>query len=164
MRKIQLAVFSILIIASLASCSNKPNDKVYGTTSEAGVEFVQIKPTWGQAAHFARERGDHGLWVMIGTVLAIAAFVFYVGRQADARWFPKSISDFAFPIILFVLLIGSAVSFTWQAESIKWNNDVTVPKTQYDAAIKSAGSTQPIWDSLETGCHIVGGPYKCFEK
>ena len=39
---------------------------------------------------------------------------------------------------------------------IKWNNDKWVKKEVYLKTIEEAGSTQPIWDSLETNNLIIG--------
>ncbi len=169
-------LLTILVCSALLiSCGkNKPDDKVYETKKEFvgwkpnGVgnkpvevyeEMVMLKPTWGQSNHIARERGDHAVWQVVAWVLLIASIALVLAYALDYI----SLDAKAFGGSLFVLLALSLTSFKWDSASIKWDNNVFVLKTQYDKAIKESGSTKPIWDSLENGCHISWGPYKCYK-
>jgi hypothetical protein len=173
------SAIAILLLLSICSCnSNTPNNKITGTekvstgwkpnaTHTATVETfqtnVQIQPTLGQSAYFARQRGDHSIWNVVAVVLFLLFGVWVAGRLSDAKWFPDMEEHWVW-IIAAILLAGAACSATWQTVSVYNNNKIVISKEHYDEVMQSAGSTQPIWDSLENGCHITWGPYKCFKK
>lgn len=121
-----------------------------------------LSPTWGQSFQFASERGDHLTWVIIGTILLLAAVVTVIGAASNASWFPK-IGAFS-NVLLFILLVGGLSSLVWQPSQIRWNNDKVVAKQHVDQLVKDSGSVKPIWDSLRKNCLIVGGPYDCYQK
>lgn len=141
----------------------KPGPTVKDAPVQVFDTTVLIKPTWGQANHFASKRGDYTTWVVIGAALLLLLAVVIYGKSTEASWFPN-ISAQALGALMFVLAAGSLASFNWQPSSIMWNNDKWVPKAQFDKAIQETGTTQPIWDSLEQNCKIVYGPYDCFKK
>lgn len=173
-------LFVSFIACGLLSCGpNKPDNTIYGTQITAdGYQpdprgagyppvqvadtFYKLKPTWGQAGAFAKMRGDHGVWTIIGIVLFLLLGAFCYGQITDARWMPN-LNPKAIGVILFILVAGAIASLRWQAMDIKWNNDHLIPKQQYDNAIRESGSTAPIWDSLAKGCHLTGGPYDCYK-
>lgn len=111
--------------------------------------------TWGQANYYASRRGDRLVWVIIGIVLLVAAGL--------AIRFLEEMDPKLKGVIVWACLAGSLVSFKWQSAGAKWNNDKVVPKAVYDKAMKEAGSTRPIWDSLERECCITWGPYNCYQ-
>jgi hypothetical protein len=157
-----------------SGCKNAPDDVIYNTkTEEAGwvVEkkgdkptmsydaYYQISPTWGQSVHYAKKSSGFGFVITLGVILLFAAGVLFYAKSTDASWLPESIDNKAIYII-FVLVIAGFYAVYSKPGDVKWNNDKWVKKEVYDKAIKEAGSTQPIWDSLENNCLIIGGPCK----
>lgn len=173
--------------ALLSGCGRnpKPDDVVYKTiTFQAGfkpgptvkdnpvpvmVTKVELRPTWGQSNYFANKRGDWLIWQILAVVLLLVAAWLIIGfysllpGKLFNDWFPN-MNALAWGGFMFVALAGALASWKWQAASIKWNNDIKIEKTHLDQTIEAAGSSRPIWDSLEAGCHINWGPYKCFDK
>lgn len=123
---------------------------------------VVLSPTWEQSFEFASERGDHLTWVIIGSVLLLAALATFIGAVSDAKWFSKigGMSN----VLLFILLVGGLSSLLWQPSQIRWNNDKVLSKEHVNKVVKDSGSVKPIWDSLRKNCLIVGGPYECYEN
>jgi hypothetical protein len=123
---------------------------------------VVLSPTWEQSFQFASERGDHLTWIIIGSILLLAAIITIIGAATNASWFPKigAMSN----VLLFVLLVGGLSSLLWQPSQIRWNNDKALDKVHVEQVIKDSGSVKPIWDSLRKNCLIVGGPYECYEN
>jgi hypothetical protein len=123
---------------------------------------VVLSPTWEQSFQFASERGDHLTWIIIGSILLLAAVITVIGAATNASWFPKigAMSN----VLLFVLLVGGLSSLLWQPSQIRWNNDKALDKVHVEQVIKDSGSVKPIWDSLRKNCLIVGGPYECYEN
>lgn len=179
MKLFKLATLLISTLVLVSCGPNKPDNIQYDTkvvengfkpgptVKDAPVQVfdttVLIKPTWGQANHFASKRGDYTTWMIIGAVLLTLLVVVLYGASSNASWFPK-VSFQALGAFIFVLAAGSLYSFKGQSSNIMWNNDKWVPKAQFDKAIQETGTTQPIWDSLEQNCKIVFGPYDCFKK
>ena len=180
MKLFKLIAALLISTSVLTSCGpNKPDNiqhdikvtengfKPGPTVNDAPVQVfdttVLIKPTWGQANHFASKRGDNTTWVIIGIVLLSLLAVVIYGAASNVSWFPK-VSPQALGAFMFVLAAGALYSFKGQSSNIMWNNDKWVPKAQFDKAIQETGTTQPIWDSLEQNCKIVFGPYDCFKK
>lgn len=180
MKSIKLFFAFLISTTVLLSCgTNKPDNIAHGTdvvqngfkpgpTPKDPVQpvydtTVLIKPTWGQANHYASERGDFLIWQIIGWVLLVGAVVVVYSKATEASWLPK-INPLFFGALLFVLLAGALTSLKWQSSSIKWNNDKWIPKAQFDRAIHETKTTQPVWDSLRKDCKIVFGPYDCYKK
>jgi hypothetical protein len=169
-------LIALLIILTVLVCwspfSKKPDNKAYATKTEhvgykpnvsvnlPPVEVVDtsvlIKPTWGQAIHYAKARKDHPIWALLQILLLGGFCILAFAGITDASWLPEKLSS---PLWL-ALLGGLFIASLWQSASIKWNNDIYVPKAQYTEAIRQSGTTQAIWDSLENGHHIEWGPYK----
>lgn len=177
LKLISATIFSLILLTSCGK--NQPDSKQYGVdvkqngfkpgpTPNDPVQVVYdttvlLKPTWGQANHYATKRNDFNVWQNIGWVLLVSFLVILYGKVTEASWFPY-INPTASNVIVFVLLAASISSFKWQSSSIKWNNDKWVTKSVYDKAMNENGNTKPIWDSLENNCKIVFGPYNCYEK
>jgi len=121
-----------------------------------------IAPTWGQSNSFAADRGDYAVWQVIGWILLLITIGLIYCIVADVSWFPR-MSVIGSSALLFVVMAGCLISFKWQSASIRWNNYKPVQKTVYEKAMNEAGSTRPIWDSLETNCKITWGPYECYQ-
>jgi hypothetical protein len=168
-------IFLLLFIAVFAACSPVPDNVihdqrteksgfVYDSVSKSNVqetiEYYKISPTWGQAMYYAEKRADHLVKVMAAVVFFILFIGLLVGNYSNASWMPKVFENgFLYYAILFILLAASVHFYFGDANGIKWNNDKWVKSSDYKNAIKSSGSTQPIWDSLETEHRIVDGPY-----
>jgi hypothetical protein len=176
--KQKMLTFAVLISMLFAvSCSNTPNDVIHNTKTEAVgwvvdksvsekpiqkfEDYYQISPTWGQAFHYANKRPDYTLFTVLGLLfVATFAFLFY-GKTSDASWLPKFLNnEILFGFSLFITLTAGVVFLTNHAFEVKWQNDKWISKESYDKVVKEAGSTQPIWDSLETNHKIVGGSWK----
>lgn len=176
--KQKMSMFAVLIsMLFVVSCSNKPNNVIHKSKTEISGWIVdksvsekpiqkfdvyyQISPTWGQAFHYANKRPDHILFTILGVLfVATFAFLFY-GKATDASWLPKFLNnEILFGFALFITLTASIIFLTNHAAEVKWQNDKWISKESYDKAIKEAGSTQPIWDSLEINRKIVGGSWK----
>lgn len=179
MKSLILVALSATVL--LASCgkSRTPNDTIKAVDTELtgfapnpmGVQYKPVEvhdtlytlsPSWPQANQFAAGRGDHPVWVVIGIVLLALLVVLVYGSATDASWIPN-MGGHVRGALMAALLAGSLVSFKWQALAIKGNNDIRVSKQSYDKAMRTAGSTRPIWDSLENGCHLNWGPYDCYK-
>jgi hypothetical protein len=174
MKQLLLAITFILGTVFMSACSNKPDNEVHNikqeeagwTVEKPGAnpvmkyeEYYLISPTWGQAQHYASKRPDHLLFVAIGLILLIAFGVLFYGKSSNASWLPESIDKFSLPI-MFILSIGSLTFLTTHQAEVKWQNNKWIKKDIYHKAIIEAGSTQPIWDSLENNHLIIGGSWK----
>jgi hypothetical protein len=173
MKKLVLVLF---ILIGIVSCSKEANDKIQESKVELGgfqydplvkkpvqVEeaYYQIAPTWGQAFHYASKRGDHVVYIVLGSLFLAAFVALFYGKAADASWLPKFLNnEILFGAALFLLITSAVTFFTTHASEVKWQNDKWVKKEVYDKAIDQSGSTQPIWDSLEANHLIIGGPWK----
>ena len=170
----------VLALLSLVSCGpNKPDSKEHGvkveqsgfvpgaTVKDAPVAvydtLIMISPTWGQANHFAREKQGHTLWTIVGWVLFLTFLVAIYGKATEASWFPN-ITPTSYNLSLGLLLALSVLAWKGVAADIKWNNDKWVKREVFRKAIEQTGTTQPIWDSLDNNCLIVGGKYDCYKK
>jgi len=172
-----LVFFSMLV---LVSCSSTPDNTIHNQKSEKGgwvfdssvskpvqqeIEYVQIAPTWGQAFHYAGKRSDRAIKLAASFLFLAVFVVLFVGKTTEASWFPRPLQNMMlFNGILFVSLVASAMYFMGDPGGIKVNNDKWIEKLEYEKVIQEAGSTQPIWDSLENNCLIVDGPYGCYTK
>lgn len=170
----------VILIFSAVSCGIAPSNAVINQKSEPGgwvydssvkkpvqqsIEYVQIAPTWGQAFDYAGKRTDRAVMVGLALLfLALATALFYA-KSSSASWLPRVLDEqvHLFNILLFVFLASSAALYMSHPSGIKLNNEKWIEKTVYDDAMKS-GSTKAIWDSLETNCLIVEGPYGCYTK
>jgi hypothetical protein len=172
-----LVFFSMLV---LVSCSNKPDDIIHNQKSEKGdwvydsrvskpvqqdIEYVQIAPTWGQSFYYAGKRSDRPVDVIAGFLFLSLTVVLIAVRAKEVSWFPKVLENVhLFNGALFIMIVATVSFFIGDAGNIKFNNYKWVEKSEYESVIKEAGSTQPIWDSLENKCLIVYGPYGCYTK
>ncbi len=170
----------VLALLSLVSCGpNKPDNKEHnvkveqvGYTPGATVNdkpvpvydtLVQISPTWGQANHFASEKKGYIFWQILGWVFFLGFLAVIYGKATEASWFPN-ISPLAFNVSLGLLLALALISWKAVSADIRWNNDKWVKREVFRNAIEQTGTTQPIWDSLDENCLIVGGKYDCYKK
>lgn len=175
MRQTLLAVTLLLAIIFSGSCTKVPDNIIHDQkTEQAGWvvkekgqkpelsydTYYKISPTWGQAFSYVKERKDHTLVTIFGVIFLVGFATVFYGRTTDASWLPKFLDNsIGGGFALFVLLVSSVYFLSGDASSIKWNNDKWVKKEVYDKAMREAGSTQPIWDSLKTNHLIVDGPY-----
>jgi len=165
----------IAIVFFMASCSTKPDDVIHETKSEAAgwtvdksvsqnpiqkyEDYYKISPTWGQSINYAKKAPDFPIALALGIIcLAGAGILFYL-KSTDSSLISEK-ADKIVIYVVFVLLVAGVYSIYSKPGDIRWNNDKWVKKEVYDKAIKEAGSTQPIWDSLENNCLIVSGPCK----
>lgn len=175
-------VVYVILVFLMASCSKAPDNIVHSQKTELTgkwvydskvakpvqeqADYVLLSPTWGQSFYYADKRADRPVYLIIGILLLLAASALMYGVITDARWVP----DFFFTkstylnITLFVLLAFGFSAILGHPSGIKWNNDKWVDRLDYEKAMKEVGSTEPIWDSLETHCLIVDGPYNCYKK
>lgn len=170
-----LAIITVILgMTFISSCNNTPNNTVHNSRDEFTgwvvdksisdkpiqkfEAYYQISPSWGQASYYASKTPSYGFYIALGFVLLLGFALVFYGKTTNAAWLPKSLDNpLGGNIILFILLVSSAVLLTTKQSEIKWNNDKWVKKEVYDKAVKETGSTQPIWDSLETNHLIVGG-------
>lgn len=172
--------FIILFVLVLAGCATAPNNTIHNQKSEKGgwvfdssvskpvqqdVEYVQIAPTWGQAFYYAGKRSDRAIKLAASFVFLAVFVVLFVGKAKEASWFPQALQNMLlFNGVLFISLVASIMYFMGDPGGIKINNDKWIEKTEYEKVMQEAGSTQPIWDSLENNCLIIDGPYGCYSK
>lgn len=170
-------IFLALVIFAM-SCRQGADNVIHGTKQEAGAwvydsafkkpvqvtdNFYLISPTWGQAFDYASKRADRELYVGLAALLLAMAVFLVISKAKDATWVPKFFDNtHIFNMCLFILLSSSASSFLAHPGGIRFNNDKWVNKLDYDKVIKESGTIQPIWDSLETHCLIIDGPYNCY--
>ena len=161
----------IFVILFISSCSTKPNDVIHDKKSEFSGwkvdksvsenpiqkfdEYYQISPTWGQSIDYAVKSDDFPVSLAAGVVLLVFSVVLFMFKIKDSNLLSES-ADKSALYIAFVLLVGGLYAIYSKPGEIRFNNDKWVNKEVYDKAIKEAGSTQPIWDSLENNCLIVG--------
>lgn len=173
MKSLILAVF---ILIGTISCSKQPDNKIQESKVELGgfhydpvakkpvqVEetYYKIAPTWGQAFDYSSKRGDHVVYLVLGSLFLLAFVALFYGKASDAIWLPRFLNnEIIFGLALFLLAVSTVTFFTTHASEVKWQNDKWVKKEVYDKAMDEAGSTQPIWDSLEANHLIIGGPWK----
>lgn len=122
------------------------------------------KPTWGQANLYASQRGDRVVWNWIGITLLVITVIWCIGVFTTLiKVFPE-VTSMTKGVGTWVCLALTGMAFSWQAMNVKWRNKHEIKKTQYDYLMKRDGSIQSFWDSLNNGCHIVGGKYDCWDK
>lgn len=159
----------ILPLSLLFSCANKPDNVIYNTTVDSlytgwqvvgdgsmkhtekiKTTLVTVKPTWGQAFHWAFKSG-YAVWFIFSIVfLAAAAYLFYLktqDRKVGVAW-------------IFALLCASLGSFGTQPGSIKWNNDKVMPKDSYDGFMRDDGNLKGYWDAEFEANHILWAGHK----
>lgn len=172
-------IFLALVIFAM-SCTKSADSVIHGTKQEAGAwvydssfkkpvqvtdNFYLLSPTWGQSFDYASKRADRYLYVGLAVLLMGMAVFLVLSKAKDASWLPRFFdNNNIFNLALWLLLVSSISSFMAHPGGIRFNNDKWVNKIDYDKAIKESGSAQPIWDSLETNCLIVDGPYNCYSK
>lgn len=178
MKNVILILLCSLLMVSCGK-SPKPDNVIYNTDVEhKGWDIVDkytdpvphydttyyLKPTWGQSNDFASQRGDHGTWNVIGFILIGLGVFWFIGIGTDLiRWFPSTDAK-AKGIGSLAILAAIGMAFSWQVMNVKWRNKHGINKQRYDSIMKHDGSTRAFWDSLNNGCHIVGGKYGCWDK
>ena len=172
-----LVLFSMLV---LVSCSSKPDNNIHDQKSEKGgwvydstvskpvqqdIAYVQIAPTWGQAFDYAGKRADRAAKIAASFLFLVVFVVLFAGKATEASWFPERLQNMLlFNALLFVTAAAATMFFIGDPAGVKINNDKWIEKLEYEKVIQEAGSTQPIWDSLENNCLIIDGPYDCYTK
>lgn len=163
-------LFFVLFWLGLSSCDETPNDKIEAVKTEfvgwkydstvkkpvqAFEDYVQIYPTWSQSINYAAK--SKGFWISTigGLLFLVLAIVLFVFKSTDSSLLPESVDKFAIHLI-FVLLVAGSFFLYSKPGDVRWNNNKWVNKQHYDKVIKEAGSTKPIWDSLENNCLIIG--------
>ena len=126
--------------------------------------FYMLQPTWKQAYYYANQRKDTKIYNTIG-IAVTAGLVLFSKEILDLPNKP----DVQVGTAQSYAILGGGTAIVLQslfgnAYGIKWNNDKWVNKNEYDRVIKQYGSTQPIWDSLETNYRIVDGPYPTVKR
>lgn len=164
-----IAIF-ILVAMFISACSKKPSDIIHSSKQEqAGwvvekpgqdpvmkyEEYYQISPTWGQSISYASKSSSFAVTVVLGLLCFIGAITLFVLKAKDSNLISEKTDKFILHIAFGLLVIGIYVLYSKPGE-IRFNNDKWVKKEVYDKAVKEAGSTQPIWDSLEVNNLIVG--------
>jgi hypothetical protein len=179
MKSILFAAISAAFLLISCGRSTKPSNKIMSQEIDAnGFQpdprgsaydpvpvsdtFYFLEPTWKQANHFAAKRGDFVVWQILGVILLLAAAGAIYCQAADVSWFPR-ISVNMFAVLLGALLVGGFMSCKWQSAEIRWGNSVKVNKKYYEMIMAEDGSTKRVWDSLESNCKIIGGPYGCYQ-
>lgn len=166
----------IAISVTLFSCSDvKPDDSttVYGTsklnkqhyepttdgagniTGQKAVDdsVAFIKPTWGQAFHYANESGYTGQKVAaIGCLaaLALVLFLLIVGKIQMNKGSGAA---------MFVCVCGFLGFMFGKPAAVKWSNYKEVDVSVYRATTAS-GSSQVIWDNYYNDNKLVGAASK----
>ena len=163
-------LLSMIFWLGLSSCDETPNDKIEATKTEfvgwkydstvnkpvqAFEEYVQIYPTWSQSINYASKSKGFWLGTLGGLFFLLVAITVFVLKATDSKYLPQSVDRFALYII-FVFLVAASFFLYSKPGDVRWNNSKWVNKQHYDKVIKEAGSTKPIWDSLENNCLIVG--------
>ncbi len=156
-----------------------PDNIIHGTKTEVGGwvfhvnkgkpvqqidTFYMIQPTWKQAYYYANQRKDIKIYNTVGIAVTVGLALF----SKEILDLPNKPDALAGTLQSSALLGGGTVivlqSLFGNAYGIKWNNNKWVNKKEYDRVMKQYGSTQPIWDSLETNFRIVDGPYPVIKK
>lgn len=173
--------FLALVVIVFASCNPSPDNIIQGQKTEPGnwvikpggkspeleqITYYQISPTWSQAVAWSDRRADRIIKVALFFVLFVLFVALLVGKFSYAKWFPQFLDKnvLIFNALLFVTLSSSMYFYFGDASGIKWNNDKWITKDLYDKNMSEKGDTKAIWDSLETNCLIVDGPYDCYKK
>jgi hypothetical protein len=179
MKRVTLAALSAVFLLISCGRSTKPNNVITAQEIDAnGFQpdprgsaydpvpvsdtFYFLEPTWKQSNHLAARRGDFAIWQIIGVILFLGLAGAIYCQARDVSWWPQ-INGNLYALILLVLAIGSFASCKWQSGEVRWGNSVKVNKHYYDRLMKEEGSTKRIWDSLESNCKIIGGPYGCYQ-
>lgn len=140
----------------------KPGPTIHDDPVAVFKTMVTLTITWGQANLFASKRGDYWLWQIIGGIILGLFGVFVYGLIKESKWVPNLSSE-AKGLLAGFMLAAALISFKWQSAAIKWNNDIKITKERYDQAIEEAGSTRPIWDSMEKNNRLSWGPYNLYK-
>lgn len=173
----------IAIIISLVSCKGNsiPSNEILAQQSEktewvwdsvqnkpvqAEQHYYLLAPTLNQGFYYANKRRDRILQLIGSAILFILFSLVFAARIIDptASKTPKFLlNSYIFHGIAFLLISFSLYFYLGSPLGVRWNNDKWVKKEVYEKAMQT-GSTKPIWDSLESNCLIVEGPYDCYKK
>jgi amino acid transporter len=166
-------LFLFAVSAFIFSCKAKPDNKVYGTHVEfshyepqgAGNPVKQVfdttvalKPTWSEAKRFAYQ-GQHWSWTLFQVILILLAVALIYGNVTDSKYLPESLSGVGWIVIVLFAFLGSL----WPLANTH-EDTLYVPKSQYEKEMNERGSTQAIWDSLESAQVIEWGKYDKYKK
>lgn len=169
--------FLTLLVLTFFSCKNIPNSTPTSTYTEKGdwqlvtdsvgglinvqqdIVYVTAAPSWGQSFHYAFDSG-YTTSLAIGIILILIAVIGFTLQQFDDLPFKTKPNPYLINIVFFAILAFGAYTIYHQPGDIRWNNDKAWPKTYYDNVIKTEGSTQRLWDSLEVNNRIVFASYK----
>lgn len=179
----QKILLFIAIIITLISCkgNSAPSNEILAQQSEktewvwdsvqnkpvqAEQHYYLIAPTLKQGFYYANKRADRALQIIGSAILFILFLLVFAARILDptASKTPKFLlNSYIFHGIAFLLISFSLYFYLGSPLGVRWNNDKWVKKEVYEKAMQT-GSTKPIWDSLESNCLIVEGPYDCYKK
>jgi hypothetical protein len=180
MRKI---IFFISLIIGLISCSGNPNpnNDIIGKKTEQTTwvwdsaqnkyvmgeqTYYQIAPTLQQSFWYSNKRQDRWAQLLGSAVLFLLFLSIMLSRILDptASKTPKFLlNSYIFHGLAFLTISFSLYFYLGYPLGVRWNNDKWVKKEVYEKAIQTTGSTRPIWDSLESNCLIIDGPYGCYK-
>lgn len=173
----------ITIIISLISCKGNsiPSNEILAQQSEktewvwdsvqnkpvqAEQHYYLLAPTLNQGFYYANKRADRILQLIGSAILFILFLLVFAARIIDptASKTPQFLlNSYIFHGLAFLLISFSLYFYLGSPLGVRWNNDKWVKKEVYEKAMQT-GSTKPIWDSLESNCLIVEGPYDCYKK
>ena len=171
------SIFALLSFMFSSCSSSAPDNKinaqrsepvgwVYDSTQGKNIQTEQVyyllSPTLKQSFYFADKRSDRKVNVFLSIfciVLFVVIFVLNIKNRG-----PEFLQNgYFFAIAQFVILVAALSFFLSKPLGIRWNNEKWVKKEVYEKAMQT-GSTKPIWDSLQTNCFIIDGPYDCYKK
>lgn len=174
MKKIITILFSSFVFLSCSSPT--PDDTILAEKVEKGSwvfdstlnknvqkdeTYYLLSPTMKQSFYYASKRGDRKLLVGLSLVcltLAVVTFLFTKSNRGP-EFLQNGLSS---NLLMFVFLAGALALYLDKPLEIRWNNEKWVTKQVYEKAMET-GSTKPIWDSLETNCQVIDGPYNCYK-
>jgi hypothetical protein len=181
MQKFLLFISIILALVSCKGNSNPSNeiidqqsvktdwvwDSVQNKPVQAEQHYYLIAPTLQQGFYYANKRADRTLQLIGSALLFILFVLVFAARIFDptASKTPKFLlNSYIFHGLAFLLISFSLYFYLGFPLGVRWNNDKWVKKEVYEKAMQTTGSTKPIWDSLESNCLIIDGPYGCYKK
>lgn len=165
-------IFIALLAIILFSCNN-PDGKVYkqvtewngdwevlpGATSPSQimVDYVTIKPTWGQSFYYAFKTGYYRIDFAFG-ILALMFAIVALWLVATERTSTKAI-NIACIVIGAVGIISGAILFYNTPGDIHTDNEIKIEKTVYNS-FKDDSNLKGLWDKLYNDGRIIGATGK----
>lgn len=127
------------------------------------IQRAQIEPTWGQSFYYAFKYGYTPIFI-VGLLLffigVLAATLDQFGKLESLLKLKTDINSYVKVALFLVFMAAGAITIYSKPGNIRWNNKKDVTVTYLDQTIKEAGSSQPIWDSLEVHNLIIGASHK----